>query len=100
MDTSTNQSEPGSGGGRGRNSGRGGGRNPWGKRGKSPIFSFIMIKPGTSIIWSKWISGAKEKLRPQYGSGMESMERVLPDEQTPMVRPELTAAAISIKANI
>ena len=59
-----------------------------------------MIKPGTNVIWSKWIMGAKEILRPQYGPQVESLERILPAEREPKGKPELTPAAVSNKANI
>ena len=98
-------SETRGGGGRGRSSGRGGGgRNPWGGRARSSTQAFIgsagIIKPGTNIIWAKWIMGAKEILRPQYGTQVESLERILPEEREPKEKPELTAAAVSNKSNI
>ena len=34
-----------------------------------------MVKPGTNIVWSKWLAGAKKTLRAQYGSQVESLER-------------------------
>ena len=54
-------------GGRGRGSGRTGGRNPWGRgRGQSAGQAFAVsvgiVKPGSTIVWSKWIRGAKELL--------------------------------------
>ena len=93
------------GGGRGRRSGRGsGGRNPWGGRARSSAQTFSgsagIVKPGTNIIWSKWLAGAKETLRTQYGSQVESLERILPEEKEPKEKPELTSAALSNKANI
>ena len=91
------------GGGRGRGTGRGGGRNLWG-RSKSTAQVFTgsagMVKPGTNIIWSKWLAGAKETLRTQYGSQVESLERVLPEEREPAEKSELNAAALSNKASI
>ena len=91
-------SETRGGGGRGRSSGRGsGGRNPWGGRARS---SAGMVKPGTNIIWSKWLAGAKETFRAQYGSQAESLERTLPEEREPAKKPELNTAALSNKANI
>ena len=81
----------------------GGGRNPWGQgqaRSSAQAFSGSagMIKPGTNIIWSKWLAGAKETLRLQYGSQVESLERVLPEEREPVEKPELNAAALSKKS--
>ena len=62
------------GGGRGRGSGRGGGgRNPWGRgRERSSVQAFTgsagLVKPGTNIVWSKWLAAGKETRRAQYGS--------------------------------
>ena len=59
-----------------------------------------IVKSGSTIVWSKWISGAKESLRPQYGSQVESLERTLPEEIAPVYELELTSAAVSTIANI
>ena len=93
------------GGGRGRGSGRGGGRNPWGRgKERSTVQAFTgsagMVEPGTNIVWSKWLTAAKETLRTQYGSQVESLERVLPEEQEPAAKPKLTPAAVSTKVSI
>ena len=93
------------GGGRGRGSGRGGGRNPWGRgKERSNVQAFTgsagMVRPGTNVVWSKWLAAAKETLRTQYGSQVESLERVLPEEATPVEKSELNAAALSNKINI
>ena len=87
-------SETRGGGGRGRSSGRGGGgRNPWSSRARSSAQAFLgsagIVKPGTNIVWSKWLAGAKETLRSQYGTQVESLERVLPEEREPAEKPEL-----------
>ena len=50
--------------------------------------SAVVVKPGTNIVWSKWLTAGKETLRAQYGSQVESMERVLPEESHPVEKPE------------
>ena len=89
-------SNPKGGGGRGR-SGRGG-RNPWGGRARSSAQAFPgsagIVKQGSVIVWNKWVQGAKETLRQQYGTQVESLERILPEEREPKEKPELTAAAV------
>ena len=101
--TSTTNSRGGDG--RGKGSGQSGGRNPWGRgRERSSVQAFSgsagIVKPRTNIVWTKLIQGAKETLRPQYGTQVESLERILPEEREPKEKPELTAAAVSNKSNI
>ena len=57
------------------------------------------VKPGTTIIWSKWIAGVKEVTRARYRVQVKTMVCELPDEEEPVEMPDLTAA-ISLKANI
>ena len=59
-----------------------------------------MVKPGTNVVWSRWISGAKETLSSQYRVQVENMERVLPEEQDPLEKLGLNAAVLSDKTNV
>ena len=59
-----------------------------------------MVKPGSTIVWSRWISAAKETLRTQYGSQVGSLERALPEELNLANKPKLTPAAVSNEENI
>ena len=66
------------------------------------IYSFSRVSKNyiKYIFSTTLIQGAKETLRQQYGSQVESLERALPEEQDLVHKPELTAAAVSAKANI
>ena len=50
-----------------------------------------MVRQGGELQWSKWETGAKAALRPVYGVQVESITRVLRDEEHPIQEPELSA---------
>ena len=64
------------------------------------VYERCMVRQGGELQWSKWETGAKAALRPAYGVQVESITRVLRDEEHPIQEPELSARNLNTPEKI
>ena len=64
------------------------------------IYERCMVRQEGELQWSKWETGAKAALRFAYGVQIESITRVLRDEEQPMQEPELSARNLNTPEKI
>ena len=64
------------------------------------MYERYTIRQGGDLQWTKWESGAKAALRPSYGAEVESITRVLREEEHPIPEPEFSARNLNTTEKI
>ena len=58
------------------------------------------IRQGGELQWGKWEQDAKAALRPQYRAQVDSITRVLREEEHPLKEPEFSSRALNTAKKI
>ena len=63
-------------------------------------WEFYIVRQGGDVQWTKWEAEAKTALRHAYGVQVESITRVLREENHPVAEPEFSARVLNTEEKI